>query len=952
MQTIFLWIKKYFYPLLLIIIVGLLVRGNYTPGTILSGWDTLHPEFNFQLAFSRVLNGVWRADQGLGAVAIHSHIADLPRIVLLWLLSIVLPVESLRYAFIFLCLIVGPIGVYALTSYLTRSISKNRLLGFTAGLTYLMNLGTLQHFIVPFEMFTVQFAILPWILWTAIGALDTWKKRWIIGFALFTFIASPQAYAATLFYAFLGSFILFLFSHVLLHLKNWATIGKRAIVLLLITFIMNAYWLLPNIYAAITHSKEVQQSKQNRLFSPEAYAKNQTFGTVDNAVILKNFLFDWQIYRFDSQPQKMEQMMKPWEEHLKNALVTGIGYSVFALSIIGIVWVIRFKQKTAISLLPIYVFSFLMLLNGTYPVTILFNRLDDISPVLSEALRFPYTKFSILFMTTMSIFVAYGIQSIFTLIRRLHFLQFCVALCYSVVLFIYFLPAFTGNLIHPSMQITYPKEYQEMFEWFTKQDRSARVGIFPINSFWNWTYYEWGYQGSGFLQFGIPQPILDRDYDRWSPYNEQYQREMAYAVYSMRPELLRQVLTKYNVQFVLIDDSVMNIGGRHEAKFVWALPGLLSRTGIASEVAKFGEKISVYSIDVSGQPVTLYTELPSVGMTLTGGPEDTAYSSIGPYMTKNSDNQLSYPFRNMFTYDERFTGNVTANTLVANFSPALISLDPLRACRFEKLNGTRGIVGETWRYTSVHGSICDHFALPQLPHERGYVLEITHRNVIGFPLQICVSNTFNRRCDLFTHLRKTGSLTTERFLIPPLFDWNDGYTVDINNFAVNGSSTVNELAQIRVYEVDYWTLSGQPEKTLEQVALMDTKSGSGYSELIRSESIPVHTAINGRWYYKTKVSKNLTNGILVLDQSYENGWKAIVVTNDFPYFKFLNDHVLANNWANGWILTSTLSTKHYELSTIYLFFLPQLFEWFGFALLPLPFIWVLKKRHQSPILEA
>ena len=56
-----------------------------------------------------------------------------------------------------------------------------------------------------------------------------------------------------------------------------------------------------------------------------------------------------------------------------------------------------------------------------------------------------------------------------------------------------------------------------------------------------------GDTGGRILQFGIQQPILDRDYDRWNIYNEQYQRELSYAVYSKQPTLIRKVLEKYKV---------------------------------------------------------------------------------------------------------------------------------------------------------------------------------------------------------------------------------------------------------------------------------------------------------------------------------------------------------------------------------------------------------------------
>src|SRR3990167_6497714 len=91
------------WPIFGLLLVSLVLCAlNYSPNTWLSGWDTLHPEFNFDLAFQRTIFGVFRVEQGLGAVAAHSHMADLPRIVLLYLADFVLPVNFLRYFYTFL----------------------------------------------------------------------------------------------------------------------------------------------------------------------------------------------------------------------------------------------------------------------------------------------------------------------------------------------------------------------------------------------------------------------------------------------------------------------------------------------------------------------------------------------------------------------------------------------------------------------------------------------------------------------------------------------------------------------------------------------------------------------------------------------------------------------------------------------------------------------------------
>ena len=102
------WIKRNIYPILLTLLCLVICYLNYKPNTFLTGWDTLHPELNFPLNFSRLINGVWRYEQGLGAIAGHSHMADLPRVFFLWLFHFIFPINFLRYAYIFLCFILAP----------------------------------------------------------------------------------------------------------------------------------------------------------------------------------------------------------------------------------------------------------------------------------------------------------------------------------------------------------------------------------------------------------------------------------------------------------------------------------------------------------------------------------------------------------------------------------------------------------------------------------------------------------------------------------------------------------------------------------------------------------------------------------------------------------------------------------------------------------------------------
>lgn len=89
---------------------------------------------------------------------------------------------------------------------------------------------------------------------------------------------------------------------------------------------------------------------------------------------------------------------------------------------------------------------------------------------------------------------------------------------------------------------------------------------------------------------------------------------------------------------------------------------------------------------------------------------------------------------------------------------------------------------------------------------------------------------------------------------------------------------------------------------------------------------------------------------LILSQSFDNGWIAVTPSTTFPFLKPAGKHILVNNWENGWQLNNPINESNFNKrisngnTTIYIFFWPQLLEWFGFLLLPIPFFVALKSR--------
>jgi len=904
-------------PILGIIIVTIIIAiANYTPGTFLSGWDTLHPEFNFPLAFERTINGVWRTDQGLGTIAIQSHMADLPRIFALWILSFAFPLNSLRYITMLTPLIIGSLGIYFLSLFLLKDKKYSNLSSFLASISYLCSLGTVQHFVVPLEMFAIHFAFLPWTMLFLLKFLETKSKKNILLFIFFNLCIIPQAHTATLLYSYIASILITTLTFILIHRTK--DVAIRGLTLLIIVLSINSYIILPNLFAIKVQGNEVINSKINRYFSQEAFAKNQEFGNIENVPIVKSFLFDWQLYDF--QNNKSANVVYQWEQNLKNPLVATFGYLIFILSVLGIITSFIFRRnKRIIPILPMMAVCFIVLLNGTFPITLLFDNLSKISPTLQESLRFPFTKFSIFYMLGISVFFGAGAQWIFEKIKKGKIVAILGVVLITGFLF-YFSPAFKGYLINPAMRINIPQEYFNMFIFFNKQDEGERVAILPIHSFWSWVYNSWGYQGAGFLQFGIKQPLLDRDHDRWSSINEQYQREMQYAIYNQNTDLIQSVLDKYDIKWIIFDTSIVNLSGYQNETLSWQIPEMMNRIGNIKLKEKFGKDLYVYEVvNPKSKKVTLFKNMPDAGPNAIGTYKDRIYSTLKDYKTEHIFSEDTESEN--YIFDEHFIGNLTAPTVASIDNKSILS--NIKPCS-NNTQISRGVVGNAIRYKSTDGSLCDYFPFPQLSHEKSYIVTIDSKNIEGFPLQIYICNDLSLHCNQTIYLRDNKNDLAEAFLIPSYDDFGNGHTININNFSIKGRTSINDLVSIKIYE--YIPKPFEPNQP--------PASFLGSPEIIDQNQFRTIAKI-----------KNVPEGntTIVLSERYQPEWMAFIVDDssssivnfinkNFPFFgrSQIAQHYRVNNWENGWTIDSSMIN---DKSLIIMIFLPQYLEYFGFVLL-------------------
>jgi hypothetical protein len=964
------FIKKNLLAIILAVISLVICWINFTPGTWLTGWDSLHPEFNFPLNLERIFNGVWRAEQGLGTVAGHSHMADLPRQLVLYPLSFIFPLSFLRYFYIFICLILGPLGIYYFLEKIIFSKNKEKsVFAFLGALFYLLNLGTVQNFYTPFEMFTTQYAVLGWLFLSISRYLQKPKKSTLIYFTLVTFLATPQAYAATLWYAFFASFCLYLlFWLIFKHFKCL----KQALILLGITLVINSFWLLPNIYYIWQHSGEVLNAQINRLFSQEAFLHNYEYGNLQNTFLLKNHLFSWTYFNF--RTDKFDFLLQPWISHLEQPITLLLGYFFMVIIFLGIIFSFIKKNKLLWVLIPLFLFNFAFLANATPPFSWLLDSLRR-STLIREILRFPFTKFSILLMFVYSVFFAYSLSIIFTFFKRKRLALWLLFSTFSLALIFFAWPIFQGQLISSRLRLKIPDEYNQMTNWLNQQEQ-GRVLQLPLHSLWGWEYRDWGFQGAGFVWFGLKQPILVRDFDRWSLANEKAYQELSYALYSQDLSLFEALLSKYDIQWLLWDQSFIAPKEDPKVLFIKETNELIAQSQKIKLAKAFGF-IKIYQF----KGVNNQAEYPQL-INFTDPPEDLKTMAL--------KKAASYNQINLDDYNLKAGKNYPIDLKKLNLKPELCgpSLE-------NQIFGLNVINKDTFKLTAKDAAACTKTALEKIikaKPNKDFLLEVSFISENKEPY-FCLakwgtsdcllgqkennkfyyqfsSNRELKNYEIRFILKENGeslikdlqlkTYPTKKKLGPEVID-----NLDIANHNLKYTSLDEEkrdtfyfpeLVHNQSYAliIEAENISGLPLrlcitnytskrcdlyenlKTGQNIFFIpfSNPEGQGYDLNLSNYGIGPVTSVNllksvkivPLDYEFIKEEKNPEGKYLTNNQAYEKNWRAYEYQKPFG-LKSLGSPIKINGWENGWIL------KEETKGQIIFFFLPQLLEYFGFFLI-------------------
>lgn len=578
--------SRLYLPYLLVVIAVVIAYLNYTPNTWLTGWDNLHPEFNFSLNLNNTIFSVWQ-ERGPGFLAGMSPAADLPRQIFLTLIGItqLIPLSFFRYLWTFFCLIVGPIGTYLLLNHYflkPRFDPKTkRIAAFLGGLFYLLNLATVQYFFVPFESFVTFYAILPYFLLATTLYLEKPTPRRLLLLAIIFIASTPAFFVQTFFVVTCLCLIPIITTHIRRHLK-------AVFIYCILLFITQSFWLLPQIFFVLTNASNVSLAHANLMSSPETLYRNLEFTNFLDVALLKGY---WLNILDPVVDNRFDYLFLVWRNHLNTPTIQIIGILSFVLIFIGAFYSLKKKLPLSKPFLAILLICISSLLGG---VLILGNEI----PILGELFRSPFTKFSIPLALSYSVFFSVGCIFLLDLFQSLHsqLTHYLTLFTVTAALVVFATPAFTGNMISPLMRQKIPTTYLQLFDYFNKLDPATRIANFPQYQIWGWNYYRWGYRGAGFLWYGIKQPIMDRGFDVWSNNSEKYYEEISQSIYQENREQFNQVLDKYAINYLIVDKNIFAPGSSADIGFQ-KVEKLIKSSNNLSLVNNIDDQIYIYKTE-------------------------------------------------------------------------------------------------------------------------------------------------------------------------------------------------------------------------------------------------------------------------------------------------------------------------------------------------------------------
>lgn len=575
------FVRAHWGKIFLLAVLVLIIAANYRYGKVIIGNDNFSPELNPQLTIERsIFSPAWRDYRSQG-IASDTEQSDLFRTAVFALLEKVMPTWAVSQFAKFLPLFCGPWFM----AWLARALAKRHfrdinleLVFLVSGLTYLFSMQTLSVYYYLTVLFIAAYGFLPPLLLYSYLYLQEGKWRYVVLFAISALFLATAALTMTLFIVVFGLWVLMIFFFWMITTKKvsrWTKL-KRVVSLGLLWISLSFYWLAPFGYYLLHNAQAVQDSYINRVVTPNFVENERSANNLENTL---HFYFNWRNSMIDGKTVSFAG-----HDFYNEPIINAISYLPLVFLLAGTGYLLYKRKYNFLILFCIFTLGVFLIAGDNTPAAPVLELLRDKVPLLRQALRWQSSKLWPLMLIPLALLAPFGVIALEkallssklttnTLGKVLLKPLFLIALAgIGIGSFIMFgLPFFQGQLIFHRYYLEIPQNYYELKKQLGNSPQ-ARIYMAPEASTLYFHNLDWsaegepfssntgpGFWGSSFLNYLIPNKLVDKTFAIGSAENDRTFRDINTAFYTDNQQLFSTALTRYDVDLVLLDKSHSSI---------------------------------------------------------------------------------------------------------------------------------------------------------------------------------------------------------------------------------------------------------------------------------------------------------------------------------------------------------------------------------------------------------
>lgn len=546
----------YIFLVLFLIIICLIsfVGDKY----ILSN-DNYSPELNPLLSVKRyLLNPAWRSYRGLG-IPSDSEQSDIFRSILFYIKGNVLSTSTLSQLYYLLCLCVGSIFTALFVKDLVREspLYRYKQLAFLlSGFTYIGTLWTVWTFYQTISPFVSNFGFLPLLLYAVYKYIKITDAKNGMSLFISSIIFSSVCVISTLFFVDIIFIAIFALVFAIICGKKSDVIFRkffRTIGLILLT---QLFWLLPFLFYVITTSGDIVNSTVNRSITGSVIDLETQMQTGINTLRLYS--------RILTDSNGKDLLFSYANNYLTYDFYKYFGLLPALLSLIAIPFIFVKKNYKLLIFVIFLLGCWFVIKASNPPFGVVFTWFQEYIPLFKQVFRWPSSKLYEIFLISISILAPFGfiylIDFLLSFVKRnvLKIAIFVISILFLILpQIIYSEYIFNGELFAKNSLVQVPNEYYELKEYLYNNDTKGRIYYAPPSNNNYFREYNWGFRGSQFISYIIPNPVLDIALTMGSNTAENAMIEIQNAFRSGDKDTFNQLLNRYDVNYVLVDKSTV-----------------------------------------------------------------------------------------------------------------------------------------------------------------------------------------------------------------------------------------------------------------------------------------------------------------------------------------------------------------------------------------------------------